>query len=46
MIFPLYGLAFAQTFSEMTLGIIAVFMLRKIFRDCSAEEQAMKMAAQ
>ena len=46
MIFPLYGLAFAQTFSEMTLGIVAVFMLRKIFRDCSAEEQAMKMAGQ
>ncbi len=30
---PLYGLAYAQPFAELILAVIAVFMLRKIFKN-------------
>lgn len=42
-LFPLYGLAFALSFSEIILGTVAIFMLRKIFKDCtkSPEKQLM-----
>lgn len=32
-IFPLYGLAYAQPLCETVLGIVAIIMLRKIFRE-------------
>ena len=33
LIFPLYGLAYAQAVAEITLAIAAVFVLRKIIRE-------------
>ena len=32
MVFPLYGLAYAQLVAESILAVAAVIMLRKIFR--------------
>lgn len=36
---PLYGLAFARSFTEIILGVCAILMLRKIFRDCNDLEK-------
>lgn len=33
-LFPLYGLPYAQPFAELILAIAAVFMLKRIFKQC------------
>lgn len=37
-LFPLYGLACAQTVSELVLGVVAVFMLAGIFRNAAKKQ--------
>ena len=34
MLYPLYGMGYSQPAAEFVLSIAAVFMLRKIFREC------------
>ncbi|MCM1376465.1 MAG: MATE family efflux transporter [Muribaculum sp.] len=36
-LFPLYGLPYAQPFAEMVLAAAAIFMLRRIFRQCNQQ---------
>ena len=38
-LFPLYGLPYAQPFAEMVLAAAAVFMLRRIFRQCNMRQE-------
>ncbi|MGN0298500.1 MAG: MATE family efflux transporter [Lachnospiraceae bacterium] len=39
MIYPLYGMAYAQTFAEIILAIAAVIMLRNIIRETDSREE-------
>lgn len=38
-LFPLYGLPYAQPFAEMVLAAAAVFMLRRIFKQCNLQSK-------
>ena len=35
-IYPLYGMGYSQAFAEFVLAFCAIFMLKKIFRECNA----------